>query len=210
MPEPIYVQYGCGLSAPPGWRNFDASPTLRLQRLPVFGRLFLSGRLPRFPAAAEYGDILKGLPVQPGSVSGLYCSHVLEHLSLADFRVALRNSFALLRPGGIFRLVMPDLEALVQAYRDSSDPAACSTFIVESGLAADRRQSGPIAFLRSWLGNSLHRSLWDYKGVAGELANIGFIGIRRAAHGDSADTEFLEVEELERWQGALGVECRKG
>lgn len=32
-----FIQYGCGLSAPAGWRNFDSSPTLRAQRLPVLG-----------------------------------------------------------------------------------------------------------------------------------------------------------------------------
>ncbi len=36
----IYVQYGCGLSAPAGWNNYDASPTLRLQKLPVVGDIF--------------------------------------------------------------------------------------------------------------------------------------------------------------------------
>ncbi|HEX8242224.1 MAG TPA: hypothetical protein VF541_01965 [Longimicrobium sp.] len=33
----IHAQYGCGPCAPAGWRNFDASPTLRLQRLPAAG-----------------------------------------------------------------------------------------------------------------------------------------------------------------------------
>jgi hypothetical protein len=27
-----YVQYGCGLLAPQGWINFDASPRLRIER----------------------------------------------------------------------------------------------------------------------------------------------------------------------------------
>ena len=33
-----YVQYGAAYSAPEGWLNFDASPTLRLQKLPVAGK----------------------------------------------------------------------------------------------------------------------------------------------------------------------------
>jgi hypothetical protein len=31
----IYIQYGCGLSAPKEWTNFDVSPTLRIQKLPI-------------------------------------------------------------------------------------------------------------------------------------------------------------------------------
>jgi hypothetical protein len=37
---PIYLQYGCSQSYPDSWINFDTSPTLRLQRLPVIGGLF--------------------------------------------------------------------------------------------------------------------------------------------------------------------------
>ena len=57
----LYVQYGCGLSCPAGWLNFDASPTLRLQRLPAIGRLFVNSV--RFPDRVHYGDIRKGLPI---------------------------------------------------------------------------------------------------------------------------------------------------
>ncbi len=34
------VQYGCGWSAPFSWRNFDASLTLRFERLPLIGHLY--------------------------------------------------------------------------------------------------------------------------------------------------------------------------
>ncbi|MQP68452.1 hypothetical protein GE253_24335 [Niveispirillum sp. SYP-B3756] len=60
-----FVQYGCGWTAPPGWHNFDASPTLRFERLPLVGRLYSkNGR--RFPDNVRYGDIVRGLPLAPG------------------------------------------------------------------------------------------------------------------------------------------------
>jgi hypothetical protein len=104
------------LHAPKGWRNFDASPTLRLQRFPLIGGLFRRDPNPAFPANVEYGDIVQGLPIPDNSCTGLYCSHVLEHLSLSDFRLALRNSHRLLFDGGIFRFVVPDLEFSVNSY----------------------------------------------------------------------------------------------
>ncbi len=93
-----YLQYGCGWSAPKGWRNFDASPTLRFERLPLIGRLYTRNGQ-RFPENVEYGDIVKGLPVAAQSFHGVYCSHVLEHLSLADFRTALINTWRILKTG---------------------------------------------------------------------------------------------------------------
>lgn len=108
MERPVYVQYGCGWSAPEAWLNFDSSPTLRFERLPLIGKLYTRNAR-RFPANVRYGDVVKGLPVADKSCDGIYASHVLEHLAFADFEKALTNTFRYLKPGGTFRLVVPDL-----------------------------------------------------------------------------------------------------
>src|SRR3569623_886783 len=95
-----YVQYGCGWSAPEGWENYDASLTLRWERLPVVGSYTKNAQ--RFPANVRPGDIVKGLPVPDGSCRGVYASHVLEHLTLADFHQALRNAHRMLEKIGHF------------------------------------------------------------------------------------------------------------
>jgi hypothetical protein len=84
----LYVQYGCSFSAPEGWLNFDASPTLRFERIPLLGKLYTKNES-RFSPEVRYGDIVRGLPLEPSSVDGLYASHVLEHLSFEDCRLAL-------------------------------------------------------------------------------------------------------------------------
>ena len=96
----LYVQYGAGNEAVKGWLNFDASPTLRIQKLPLIGKLLRSKLNCVFDDDILYGDIIKGLPIKANSVDGLFCSHVLEHLSYADFYTALFNSFKYLKPGG--------------------------------------------------------------------------------------------------------------
>lgn len=111
-----WTQFGCGLCAPPDWLNFDASPSLRLQKLPLIGPLVPTGPFGRFPTNVHYGNIVLGLPIPDNSVELLYCSHVLEHLALNECYKALRNCYRHLKPGGIFRLVVPDLECLVQGF----------------------------------------------------------------------------------------------
>jgi len=49
----VYVQYGCGSSAPEGWLNFDASLK---ERLGIRGKVF--------PRKVRYGDIVRGLPIK--------------------------------------------------------------------------------------------------------------------------------------------------
>lgn len=203
-----YVQYGCGWSAPHGWRNFDASPTLRFERIPLIGMLYTRNRS-RFPANVEYGDIVKGLPIPARTLEGIYCSHVLEHLSLADARTALKNSYALLKPDGVFRLVVPDLEHLVKRYLDDPSDGAAHALMKDSGLGWERRDRDIGSFLVSWLGNSRHLWMWDLKAISTELRHAGFDRIRRARFGDSRDPAFREVEDEGRWENCLGVESRR-
>jgi SAM-dependent methyltransferase len=203
------VQFGCGLCAPIQWRNFDASPTLRLQKLPVVGKLIPSGPFGRFPDNVEYGDIATGLPIPDGSVKLLYCSHILEHLSLADLRSSLQNCYRILQPSGIFRFVLPDLEYLSWQYVNSTDTDAALKFMQNTWMGIEHRQRNPIGFLKEWLGGSQHLWMWDYKSIARELSAVGFEQIRRAQLGDSGIAEFAELENPDRWDNELGIQCRK-
>ena len=210
MTDRRYAQYGCGWSSPVPreWRNFDVSPTLRFERIPLIGRLH--GRNDRrFPDNVEFGDIVRGLPVADRSFDGVYCSHVLEHLCLEDFRTALKNTYRILKPAGVFRLVMPDLERLADRYRSDPSQSAAHAFMRDSGLGFETRDRSLGGFLVAFLGNSRHRWLWDCKGAAHELRRAGFVGVRRARFGDCADARFQRVEEESRWQGNLGIECRR-
>lgn len=208
MNERQYVQYGCGYSAPTKWRNFDASPTLRFERLRLVGVLYTKNAS-RFPKNVEYGDIIKGLPLSPESCNGVYCSHILEHLSLDDFRTALHNTKRILRPSGIFRLVLPDLEHSIKQYLGSSSSDAAHEFLRETCLGHEKRARGIRGFVASWLGNSQHLWMWDYKAIEPELEKAGFTEIRKASFGDSSDPMFQEVEDKGRWDNCLGVECKK-
>lgn len=208
MNNPLYLQYGCGRCAPPGWENYDASPTVRFERLPLIGKLYTKNR-ERFPENIEYGDIVKGLPVSPGSCAAIYCSHVLEHLALDDFRSALKNSFVMLQPGGTFRIVLPDLEYLARQYINDSSPDAPLIFMKETYLGHEKRERGLKGLLSTWLGNSQHLWMWDYKSMVRELEKVGFVEIRKAEFGDSSDAMFHDVEDKNNWVNCLGVECKK-
>ena len=204
----LYVQFGCGLSAPEHWRNFDASPTLRFEQIPVVGGLYSRNRQ-RFPQSVEYGDIVNGLPVNKASCKGVYCSHVLEHLAHDDFRMAIQNTYEMIQFGGHFRFVLPDLEDAIQRYLSDSTAGAATGFMHDTILGKEKRSRGFRAFLSEWLGNHRHLWMWDYKSIARELQDVGFVNIRRARFGDSADSMFNLPEDESRWENALGVECQK-
>lgn len=208
MGPKLYVQYGCGFSSPAGWLNYDASPTLRFERLPLIGRLYTKNAA-RFPADVKYGDIIRGLPLTPGSCAGIYASHVLEHLSLNDFRIALNNTYRLLHSGGIFRLVVPDLQGLASRYLESSEASAAENFLRETSLGIEGRPRGLRGLVQMLLGNSCHLWMWDFKGIQKELMTTGFVSVRRCELGDSADPMFELVESADRFVNAVAVEAIK-
>jgi SAM-dependent methyltransferase len=203
-----YVQYGCGHHAPPSWENFDSSPTILFERLPLVGGLCAKNAV-RFPANVRRGNIVRGLPLPPASADAIYCSHTLEHLALDELRQALRNTFTLLKPGGVFRFVLPDLEFIARRYLTSSDSHAAHRFMEEAMLGLPFRPRSLYDFVKSWLGGSKHLWMWDQKAMEHELAAAGFGSIRRASFGDAADSMFSAVEQADRWTDCLGMECRR-
>jgi hypothetical protein len=205
-PDPEKVQFGCGLCAPDGWTNFDSSATVRLQRIPVVGK-YLRPTGVRFPSNIRLGDIVHGLPVAPGSCRLVYCSHVLEHLTYPEVRTALRNVHGYLRAGGVFRLVLPDLEAMVAQYLADPADSRAERFVTSLLMEGFRRRPGLRGGIQTMYSNEGHRSHWDFDGMRRALVEAGFREVRRAKFGDAADPAFREVEEQGRWEGALGVEA---
>lgn len=205
----VNVQFGCGLCAPESWGNYDVSPALRIKKIPVVGNFVPKGPFGDWPDNVKYGNIITGLPIPDNSVDNLYCSHVLEHLSLEDFRAALRNSYRSLKPGGVFRFVLPDLENLINQYKADQSPEASMQFMELSYLGRFDRPKGFMGFLREWMGNSRHLWMWDFKSMKKELEAVGFKGVRRAYYHDSERSDFEAVEEARRWENELGVNCYK-
>ena len=212
-----YVQYGCGHSAPDGWLNFDASFSLRLERFPVVGR-FVRKNSQRFPDRVIFGDIVRGLPIPDDSADGMYASHVLEHLSRASMLVALTNSFRVLRPNGIFRLIVPDLEARARRYvadLDAAQPDANDRLLRSSYLGVEADPKGLVGFASEFLGRNKHLWMWDFPSIVAMLTSAGFTSIRRCEMGDSGDPAFTAVEQHDRFVDLptgiteLAVHCRR-
>ena len=211
--DKVFVNYGCGTTAPDGWLNFDASPTLKIQKIPFIGS-WLTKLIQNviFPKNVFIGDIIKGLPIENDSCDGVYCSHILEHLSYEDCMVAIKNTYAILKPNGVFRCVLPDLEAIAKEYianLNNGKTDANVIFFEQSLLGKKKRRRGLIGLLVNFFGNSNHLWMWDFLSLKSELAKAGFKSIRRCSFNDSSEVSFLTVEEESRFSGALAIECIK-
>ena len=66
-------------------------------------------------------DIKKGLPFENKEFDAVYSSHMLEHLSQSGGINFLREMYRVLKPGGVIRIVVPDLEAICRKYLEKLD-----------------------------------------------------------------------------------------
>ena len=122
----LKINIGCGLSGAPGWCNIDNSPTIPLSRLKL-GRLLFP--TPAWPKDVRRHDVKKGLPFAEQSVSCIYSSHTFEHFSWAESLAVAKECFRVLRPGGVLRVVVPDLQLIAREYLRDSDPMASHRFV---------------------------------------------------------------------------------
>ena len=212
----IYVNYGCGLCAPTNWSNYDGSPRLWLECTPIFSQIIglWQGRL--FPANVRYGDIVRGLPLEPSSADAVYASHVLEHLSRHDVESALTNTYKLLRSGGIFRLVVPDIEWRAVRYLRDRGEGSCSAadaFIESCNIGLKHMPKGFLGRLRATYGHTGHRWMYDCHSMSTLLIQAGFVDVRRCTMGDSGDAMFDAVEAKDRFfemgEHELALQARK-
>jgi SAM-dependent methyltransferase len=69
-------------------------------------------------------DLRKGIPYADASFDVVYHSHLLEHFSRESAPIFLRECHRVLKPGGVIRVVVPDLESIVRLYLEALEKAS--------------------------------------------------------------------------------------
>jgi SAM-dependent methyltransferase len=94
------LNLGCGERFHPEWVNLDLHPAN--------------------PSVREW-DLQEELPFPECSFDVVYHSHVLEHFSKEDGLKFLKRCGHVLRPNGIIRVAVPDLEQIARLYLEALD-----------------------------------------------------------------------------------------
>lgn len=61
-------------------------------------------------------NILSGLPFESNSMDAVYCGHFLEHIDTEEGKIVLNEIYRVLKPNGVIRIVVPDLENICKEY----------------------------------------------------------------------------------------------
>ncbi|MDT8303964.1 MAG: methyltransferase domain-containing protein [Sedimentisphaerales bacterium] len=110
--KPLMLNLGCGTRTHDAWINIDFSLKAILRDL-FFVRPFISTQN---PVGYMNHDLRRGIPFPNGVVDVVYASHVLEHLVRKEALSFMKEIHRVLKPNGIIRIVVPDLEKAVITY----------------------------------------------------------------------------------------------
>ncbi len=210
--KPVRLNLGAGIQQAPGWINYDRSRTAYLARSPVARRLvrlanalgLISTReLLPWPPDTRVHDLARGIPHPSESVDAIYSSHMLEHIVPASAELIIRECYRVLKPGGVLRIVVPDLEASVRAYveRDrayfpSRETAIADAFIdtlyLRPAPKGGRLERTIRAVLRTDDGG--HKWMYDAESLILRVQRAGFTDIERVAAGSGRDPETAKLD----------------
>ncbi len=173
----LKLHVGCGKGQLAGWINIDVHPA---------------------PLAL---NVLRGLPFSAGAASYVFVSHLLEHLYFPrDVKPFLAEVWRVLAPGGVVRIVVPDIEKCIAAYTHNdreffasrretwpwwpSNPTRLEDFLAYAGAGPE-----PAFLFES------HKYGYDFETLQRVLSDAGFGEVIQSTYMASAHPE-LRVDDV--------------
>lgn len=125
-----YLNLGCGARVCEYWNHVDFSTYALLRNHMRLARLLRGvglisdlrwSRLCGMKARVTRHDLRKGIPWGDGVFDFVYHSHFLEHLYSEDALAMLKECYRVLKPNGVLRVVVPDLNKSIRKYNETWD-----------------------------------------------------------------------------------------
>jgi SAM-dependent methyltransferase len=210
------LHLGCWKQTPEGWINSDGSWNAWISKHTVLRKIVQLFRLaPKDQAGADWGrnvlvhDVRKPLPFPDGSLRVVYASHLLEHLHFEEGQRLLRECHRVLKPGGVVRMVVPDLRVIMRDYLDGkADEAPYGDRVTPTAadLVNHRLMYRPLAPARGSLPYRIysaltdfhsHKWMYDSDSLVYHLEQAGFTEVAIRPYLDSR-IDGIEQVEIER------------
>lgn len=189
------INHGCGSVRPMGWINTDSSLNANIQRIPFIGKKFtkLFNKVDYDSNNLVYMNLNKKWAFKDNSVDIVYASHLFEHLSLESATLFLQESYRCLMPGGVIRIVVPDLFKIAKRYineYNAIEIGDTTEFIMWAINMHREGQYGNPSLIKKLILEMQgyphqHKFMYDDKSLSYKIKSAGFSNIQSLEYGFS-------------------------
>ena len=181
------LQIGCGSNPLPGWLNTDFYP---------------------YSEQHVHLDATKAFPLPDEAFDFVFSEHMIEHIPFQDAFTMLKECHRVLKPGGVVRIVTPDLQFLWRLYEPSRSELEARYIdwsLDTYDLPKVSNQAAIVInnFVRDWG----HLFIYDEETLQALFQRTGFTTCVRAVLGQSDHPELRDLEHVARMPpGFLSLE----
>ncbi len=195
------LHLGCFDSPVEGWFNTDITLHIWVSRIPLAARaLRMAGKIT--PARFEqhrrgvfqkvhYLNVSKKFPYADNSFGAVFTCHMLEHLYPDVALQCVKECLRVLRPGGVLRIAVPDLDRMVTNY-DASAPDPFLNAFFQHGKGVSGKDS--------------HHWHYNFRSLRELLLKAGYSRVERREFGVG---DCPDVEKIDRRPESLFAEAYK-
>ena len=174
----LKIHLGCGTDLKPDWVNLD---------------LQLDGSTPRSANGhAQFFnyDIRHGVPFSAGTCAIIYSSHFFEHLTYQEGVELMRDCYRALRPGGVFRICLPDFKRCFAAYLNK-DRAFFDLIDLSNVLPEVERETETLVDYINYTvyQSGEHKCVYDDEKLIRLLLHIGFSKVEHSTFQAGIDVD---------------------
>lgn len=182
------LNFGCGSNPLPGWTNIDGGD----------GTWWSAPELPAVIPLDAF-DALAALPDR--SCTRVYSEHFYEHFTLDDGHRMAREWARLLVPGGLVRIVMPDLERESRMYLGEQLPTTADRldrhkrrWLGIRHRAEAQRFLTPAMLFNFGMRLDGHQFIYDFPTAKAQLESAGFVNVVRCRFGESRHPDLRGID----------------
>jgi len=192
------LHVGCGLVLLDGWLNILYESRQEYGKVKeVDGRLRLNYNL------------LKKWPVNDNSIQFIAGSHFIEHLDLNHGIIFVKESFRVMKPGGVIRLSCPDLEVYARNYVSGNSSFFENELIVEWCAFDQAKTPGEILAAKAYDSGGSHKWFYDLDSLKHILELAGFGDVKRCQRLEGRTPDLNDIELAQRELETVYVEALK-
>jgi len=145
-------------------------------------------------------DLQRPLPFEDASFDGVFCEHVVEHFGQDDGERLAREVARILKPGGVFRVIVPDAELVLRAYFETPEDLVA----VRGGGQGTAMEMVNAYFRQRYE----HQFMYDWPTLEQTLRRAGFAQVTRSQFRAPSGCIALRIDDQKYERESLYAEAR--